>query len=93
MEEILNNLNIDEILYTTARGTNYFYIGRDNNLGIIYSIKKNTKHLPLHTINSALIDFNNGVEINAQWYINFNQQEYDSRGCNLSVLRNLLDRI
>ena len=93
MEEILNNLVVDEILYTTVNGINYLFIGRDNNLGVTYSINRNAKTLPLHTINTALNDSNNGIAINAQWYRNFNEHEYITRGCNLSVLRELLNRI
>lgn len=90
MEEILNNLEIDDILHTTSKKTNYLFTGRSNDSGIIYSINKNTKTLPLHTINTAFNAFNNGEEINAKWYRNFNSNEYKTRGCNLQVLRNLL---
>lgn len=91
MEEILNNLKVNDILHTTKRNTHYLFTRRSNDLGIIYSIKKNTKTLPLHTINTAFIASNNGEEINAQWYRNFNPKEYKTRGCNLQVLRKLLN--
>lgn len=93
MEEILNNLVIGEILYVTANGTQYLYIQRSYDFGIIYSINQERKTLPRNTINAALEAFNNGEEINAQWYINYNQHEYETRGCNLSVLNELLARI
>ncbi len=92
MEEILNNLIVGEILHTTSRKTNYLFTRRSNDLGIIYSINQNTKTLPLQTINMAFNASNNGEEINARWYKNFNTQEYKSRGCNLQVLRKLLNR-
>jgi hypothetical protein len=92
MNEILNNLVVGEILYTTSRGTNYIYRGRSNNFGVKYSINKNQKNLPLLTINTALNYFLNGIEINSNWYRNFNNQEYLTRGCNLPVLRSLLAR-
>ena len=93
MEEILNNLVRGETLYVTANGIHYLFIGRSYDLGVIYSINKNNKTLPLNTINTALEAFNNGEEINAQWYINYNQHEYETRSCNLSVLRELLARV
>lgn len=93
MEEILNNLVVGEILHITANGTQYLFIGRNNDFGVIYSINQGQKTLPLNTINAALEAFNNNEEINAQWYINYNQHEYETRRCNLSVLRNLLARI
>ena len=93
MEEILNNLFVGELLYTTANGTQYLFIERSNDFGVTYSINQNQKTLPLNTINTALEAFNTGEEINAQWYINYNQNEYNTRPCNLSVLRELLNRI
>ncbi len=93
MEEILNNLIVGETLYTTALGTNYLFIERSNDGGVIYSINIERKILPLNTINTAFNDSLNGIEINAQWYINYNQHEYETRGCNLSVLSELLSRV
>jgi hypothetical protein len=93
MEEILNNLVVNEILYETVNGTEYLFIGRSNDLGVIYSINREQKTLPLNTINAAFAAFNNGEEINAQWYINYDQHEYNTRPCNLSVLNELLERI
>ncbi len=93
MEEILNNLVVGEILYVTANGTQYLFIRRSNDFGVIYSINHVQKTLPLNTINAAFEAFNNHVIINAQWYTNYNQHEYETRRCNLSVLRNLLARI
>jgi hypothetical protein len=40
MDEILNNLLVGEILYTTSNGTQYLYMGRNNNFGIVYSINQ-----------------------------------------------------
>jgi hypothetical protein len=93
MNEILNSLQVGEILYTTSRGTNYFYRGRSTDFGVKYSINQSQKTLPLLTINAAFNDFLNGIEINSNWYRNFNTQEYQTRSCNLSVLRNLLVRL
>lgn len=93
MEEILNNLHVGEILYVTANGTHYLFNGQDNNFGVTYFINENQKTLPLNTINAALESFNLGEEINAQWYINYNQHEYETRPCNLSVLKALLQRL
>lgn len=93
MEEILNNLFVGEILYTTIHGTNYAFIGRSSDFGVIYSINQEQKTLPLDTINAALNDFNGQLEINAEWYINYNQHEYETRPCNLSVLLELLSRV
>jgi hypothetical protein len=86
-------LLVGEILYTTANGTQYLFIGLNNNFGVIYSINQEQKTLPLNTINAAFEAFNIGAEINAQWYINYNQHEYKTRPCNLSVLNELLARI
>jgi hypothetical protein len=93
MNEILNNLVVGEILYTTSRGTNYFFRGRSTDFGVKYSINQSQKTIPLLTINTAFNDFLNGIEINSNWYKNFNDHEYGSRGCNLPVLRNLLIRL
>jgi hypothetical protein len=94
MNEIINNLVIDEVLYTTSRGTVYRFSGRNNiNQGIKYSINRNHKTLPLITIQTAFSDFSNGIEINSTWYRNFNNHEYETRTCNLSVLRSLLSRL
>ncbi len=93
MEEILNNLNIGETLHTTSLGTNYIFIGRSNDLGVRYSINQEQKTLPINTINAAFNDFINGSEINSQWYLNYNQNEFETRPCNLSVLLELLSRV
>lgn len=93
MEEILNNLVLGETLHVTTNEIQYLFIGRSYDFGVIYSINQEQKTLPLNTINTALEAFNNGEEINAQWYINYNQHEYETRGCNLSVLCELLRRI
>lgn len=93
MEEILANLNIGETLHTTSFGTNYLFIGRSNDFGVTYSINQEQKTLPINTINTAFIDFINGTEINSEWYINYNRQEFETRPCNLSVLLELLSRV
>lgn len=93
MEEILNNLLVGETLYTTGYGIQYLYIRQNNNFGVIYSINHTQKTLPLNTINAAFEAFNNGEEINALWYINYNRYEYETRPCNFSVLNALLNRI
>jgi hypothetical protein len=93
MNEIINNLVLNEVLYETNRGTIYRFLGRDTNLGIKYSINQNNKTLPLITIQTAFNDFSNGIEINSTWYRNFNNHEYETRSCNLSVLRSLLSRL
>jgi hypothetical protein len=86
-------LLIGETLYTTENGTEYLFIGPDNKFGVTYSINQERKILPLNTIYTAFSDFNNGEEINAQWYINYNRHEYETRPCNFSVLNALLNRI
>lgn len=93
MEEILNNLVKHETLYITRLKTNYHFIRRSDDGGIKYSIKQNSKTLPLATINTAYQDFQNGVEINSNWYKNYNYAEYKNRSCNLSILRSLLNRL
>lgn len=93
MDEILNNLLDGEVLYTTSNGTQYLYMGRNNNFDIVYSINQEQKTLPLNTINTAFEALNLGVEIDSQWYNNYNHSEYESRPCNLSVLNELLNRI
>jgi hypothetical protein len=92
LNQILNNLIIGEVIYTTKNGTNYLFNGLDQNQGIKYSINKTQKILPLLTLQTALKDFNNGIEINSTWYRNFNKREYETRGCNLSVIRSLFSR-
>lgn len=92
MEDILNSLLTGEILYTTAGGTPYLFI-KNNNFGVTYIINEVQKILPRQTIYAALDSYNMGEEINAQWYKNFNQNEYNSRPCNLSVLKRLLERL
>ncbi len=91
MEEILNNLNVGDTLYTTARGTNYLFISRSYDGGVKYSINLNPKILPLNTINTAVNDSLNNIVINTQWYRNYNPNEYRTRPCNLSILRELLN--
>lgn len=93
MEVILNNLLVGETLYITANGTHYLFNGRGNNFGVTYSINENQKTLPLNTINAALESLNMGEEINTQWYINYNEHEYETRPCNLLVLNALLQRL
>ena len=93
MDEILNDLVVGEILYTTSNGIRYLLINRNDNFDVVYSINQEQKTLPLNTINDAFEAFNLGIEINAQWYRNYNLQEYQSRPCNLSVLKELLARI
>lgn len=93
MHEVLNNLEIGSVLHVTNNGTHYLYLRRANDNGVIYSINLEEKTLPLNTIMTALHDFNNGSEINAQWYDHYNHQEFVSRPCNLSVLLNLLERV
>jgi hypothetical protein len=95
MEEILNNLFQNQVLYTTynGAGTPYRFIGRSVDNGIKYSINANRKTLPLNTIHSALLSFENGEIINARWYRNYNEQEYKNRPCNLKVLKSLLERL
>lgn len=93
MEKILNNLTKNETLHTTAQKTKYLFIKRAKDGGIVYSINKNSKTLPIATIKTALSDFINKVDINAEWYKNYDQHEYKTRSCNLSVLKNLLNRL
>lgn len=90
---MLNNLNIGDVLYTTNRNTQYLFIGRDQDLGVIYSITNNRKTLPFDTINAAIIANNNGENINRQWYRDYNQHEYSTRPCNFSILKALLNRM
>ena len=92
MRNLLNNLRFNQVLYTTNRDTTYNFIRIANDVGIVYSINNNRKTLPLHTILTALNDSNNGIIINRAWYRNFNEEESRSRGCNLGVLRNLIER-
>ena len=91
MTTLINNLQFNQNLYITNRGTNYNFIRIANDGGIVYSINNNRKTLPLHTILTALNDSNNGININRTWYRNFNEAESRSRGCNLGVLRNLIE--
>ena len=93
MDEILNNLRVGEILYTTRNRVNYLFIARNENGDILYSINNNRKTLPMLTINSALVARSNSQEINISWYRNFNEREYNSRPCNLKVLQELLSRL
>ena len=91
MRNLLHNLQFNQNLYITNRGTNYNFIRIANDGGIVYSININRKTLPLDTILTALNDSNNGIIINRSWYRNFNEVESGSRGCNLGVLRNLIE--
>ena len=92
MNEFIKKLMPGTELYTTNRGTYYNFIKIDNDGGIVYSINNNRKTLTLVTILTALNDSNNGIIINRAWYRNFNVAESRSRGCNLLVLRNLIER-
>jgi hypothetical protein len=89
----LNNLFVGEVLHITANRTEYLFIGRSDDLGIVYLINEEQKTCPLNTINSAFMSYNIGDELNAQWYINYSQHEYETRPCNLSVILELLNRI
>lgn len=93
MEEILNNLLVGEVLHITGKGVQYLFIRRSADGGVIYSINNESKILPLITINAAIEAQNNGIEINRLWYQNFNALESKTRGCNLQVLRMLLQRL
>ena len=92
MRNLLNNLRFNQVLYTTNRAINYNFIRIANDGGIVYTINNNRKTLPLNTIMTALNDSNNGIIINRAWYRNFNEAESRSRGCNLGILRNLIQR-
>ena len=92
MLNYLRTLLPNEILYTTSRAINYRFISRDNYGGIVYSINNNRKTLPLITILTALNDSNNGIVINRAWYRNFDELESRTRGCNLLVFTNLINR-
>jgi hypothetical protein len=92
MDEILDNLAEGEIIYTTRRNTNYLFSSRSADGGLRYSINQNKKTLPYDTIISAYDNSIIGIEINPQWYQNFNAAEYTSRPCNLSVLKALIAR-
>ena len=91
MKKILNNLIEGECLYETSKGTQYLFIRKSKDKGIVYSINQNSKTLPFVTINKAFQD-NKKKVINSDWYRKFNEKEYKSRPCNLSVLRKLLER-
>ena len=93
IDEILNNLLVVDMLYTASSVTQYLFIGRNNNLGVVYSISQEQKTLPLIAIYAAFEAFNLGEEINAEWYSNHNLNAYDSRPCNLLALNELLARI
>jgi len=93
MEEILNNMSTGEILHTTNRNTNYLLVRWDRKIGVTYSINHNRKTLPFDTIIAGLAAQNRGKTIDRQWYRNFNLKENNSSPCNLSVLRNLLNRM
>ncbi len=92
MIDLINNLQFNEELYRTNRGTIYNFIRISRDGGIVYSINNNRKTLPLITILTALNDSNNGIVINRAWYRNFDELESRTRGCNLGVLRNLINR-
>ena len=92
MIDLINNLQLNEELYRTNRGAIYNFIRISRDGGIVYSINNNNrKTLPLITILTALNDSNNGIVINRAWYRNFNELESRTRGCNLGVLRNLIN--
>jgi hypothetical protein len=93
MEELLNTLNFGDVLYITANQVRYFFISRSLDGGVTYSINNSRKTLPLITINAAIEAQNNGNEINRFWYQNFNLLESKTRGCNLQVLKELLQRL
>lgn len=93
MEKLLNNLIVGEVLYTTQNEVQYLFINRSIDGGVIYTINNSSKTLPLITINAAIEAQNNGNEINRFWYQNFNLHESKTRGCNLHVLKELLQRL
>jgi len=93
MEKLLNTLNEGDVLYITANQVKYFFISRSSDGGVTYSINNSRKILPLTTINAAIEEKNNGNEINRFWYQNFNLLESETRGCNLQVLKELLNRL
>jgi hypothetical protein len=92
MIEFLNNLLVNEILFTTNRGTTYRFIKMSNDGGVVYSINSSRKTLPLRTILQALNDYRNGEMIDRAWYRNYNEIELRNRGCNVGVLINLIER-
>ena len=92
MIDFLNSLTPETALYRTRRGTIYRFIKLSNDGGIVYSINTSRKTLPLITILQALNDYRNGVMIDRAWYINYNETELRNRGCNVGVLRNLIER-
>ncbi len=93
MEEILNNIVQGEVLHITNHGTSYVFLSRSDDGGVVYSINKSRKTLPRLTIDSAEVDYRNSKPIDRNWYKNFNKKEYETRPCNFSVLKNLLNRL
>ena len=91
--EILTSLENGDILHTTRDGINYLFVGISNCGHIIYTIGNEQKYLPILTVNKALEEFNSNKFIDANWYKKFNKPEYETRPCNLSVLKNLIKRI
>jgi hypothetical protein len=92
MLEILKSLMPGDILYTTSKGVNYVFQKLSPENGVIYSINAESKILPFNTISTALSDIQIGVTIDINWYKEYNLEEYESRPCNLSVLKSLMGR-
>ncbi len=92
MRELIENLQIGQVLYTTKNDVKYKLLEISIDGSLKYSINTSIKTLPISTINAALKARNNKIIVNAKWYKSFNPDEYKSRPCNLSVLKNLLKK-
>lgn len=93
VKRIIKDLKKDEVLYETKKGIKYYLIKTYEDYSIKYSINKNSKIIPFKTIEAAFNDHSKKIKIDAKWYKLFNKKEYESRGCNLSVLKELLKKI
>ena len=92
MEKILSSLVPGEVLHTSQTGVQYKVKRLESDLSVRYYFLKNAKTLPIQTILAAMAAFDQGQEISAQWYKNYNLNEYESRPCNCSVLKALISR-
>ena len=92
MNTILNNLSLNEVLYTTSKGTDYLFKGTSKNSGIIYCINNNKKYLSKIVIEKAIEDYTNGIEIDRLWYKKTFSKQYKNSPCNLFIIRYVLKK-
>jgi len=89
---LMENLIVDQVLYTTGLGTEYKFYGWSNlNNSLRYKINNNTKYIPPQTLIECNEAVNGGVDFTRSWFRQHHSQQYTNSPCNFSVIINLIN--